>query len=282
MQWYHNLENKKIKLKEGQPIPEGFIKGWGPRGTSWNKGLKADTDERVKLNTQKTHETRRKNNNYKAWNKGLTKETDPRIKGSPGELNGMFGKHHLAWNKGLTKETSSSLKKMSDSRKGQKSWNKGLTKETDERIMRTYQNSIKPEHQLKRYETMKRNKTLGIHQDTKCELDILEKLKQRYSKEDIFHPYFDDRYPFRCDFYIKSEDLFIEVHGNWTHNNHPFDPTNEDDIKQLNEWKEKAKKSKYYGNAIYTWTNLDVRKVQIAKQNNLNYIVIYYNKSKEL
>ena len=227
MQWYHNLENKKIKLKEGQPIPEGFIKGWGPRGTSWNKGLKADTDERVKLNTQKTHETRRKNNNYKAWNKGLTKETD-------------------------------------------------------ERIMRIYQNSIKPEHQLKRYETMKRNKTLGIHQDTKCELDILEKLKQRYSKEDIFHPYFDDRYPFRCDFYIKSEDLFIEVHGNWTHNNHPFDPTNEDDIKQLNEWKEKAKKSKYYGNAIYTWTNLDVRKVQIAKQNNLNYKVIYYNKSKEL
>ena len=33
-----------------------------------------------------------------------------------------------------------------------------------------------------------------------------------YSSEDIVRQYYDkDRYPFHCDFYIKSEDLFIEV-----------------------------------------------------------------------
>lgn len=36
-----------------------------------------------------------------------------------------------------------------------------------------------------------------------------------------------------------------------------------------------AKTSNYYKNAIYTWTDLDVRKVKIAKENNLNFVAIY-------
>ena len=93
----------------------------------------------------------------------------------------------------------------------------------------------------------------------------------------IIKQYFDkEQYPFRCDFYIKSEDLFIEVHGNWTHGGRPFDPQDIECQKQLAEWEEKAKTSNYYKNAIYTWTDLDVRKVETAKQNNLNFEVIYY------
>ena len=41
---------------------------------------------------------------------------------------------HRPWNKGLSKETNESIKKMSDSKKDQKSWNKNLTKENDERV----------------------------------------------------------------------------------------------------------------------------------------------------
>ena len=81
----------------------------------------------------------------------------------------------------------------------------------------------------------------------------------------------EKRYPFQCDFYVKSQDMFIEVNGNWTHGDHPFDSNNEDDLKTLKEWEEKAKTSKYYQNAIYTWTDLDVRKQNFAKENNLNY-----------
>lgn len=97
----------------------------------------------------------------------------------------------------------------------------------------------------------------------------------QYGKENVLHPYRDERYPFNCDFYIISEDLFIEYNGTWTHGGHPFDPMDLDDIYKLEQWEEKAKTSPYYKNAIYTWTDLDVRKQKIAKENNLNYIVIY-------
>lgn len=47
---------------------------------------------------------------------------------------GVYERLHRPWNKGLSKETNDSIKKMSDSKKGQKSWNKNLTKENDERV----------------------------------------------------------------------------------------------------------------------------------------------------
>ena len=43
-------------------------------------------------------------------------------------------------------------------------------------------------------------------------------------------------------------------------------------IEKLQQWQEKAKNSKYYKNAINTWTIYDVKKRNIAKKNNLNYI----------
>ena len=50
---------------------------------------------------------------------------------------------------------------------------------------------------------------------------------------------------------------------------------NLDDIYKFEQWQEKAETSAYYKNAIYTWTDLDVRKQKCAKENNLNYKVIY-------
>ena len=87
--------------------------------------------------------------------------------------------------------------------------------------------------------------------------------------------YSEERYPFACDFYIPSKDLFIELNKHWTHGKHPFDNTNKDDVAVLNMWTELAKTSEYYRGAIYTWTDLDVRKQKIAKENFLNYITIY-------
>lgn len=96
-----------------------------------------------------------------------------------------------------------------------------------------------------------------------------------YNKEDIVRQYRDKRYPFNCDFYIKSEDRFIEIQGSWVHGKHPFDSKNIDDIKLLNGWKEKAKTSKYYQVAIYTWTISDVNKRKIAEKNKLKIDFIY-------
>ena len=91
----------------------------------------------------------------------------------------------------------------------------------------------------------------------------------------MLRQYKSEKYPFSCDFYIPDKDLYIEYNGTWTHGKHLFDSTNKDDIYKLNEWKEKSKKSKYYKKAIYTWADLDVRKNNIAKQNNLNYLSFY-------
>ena len=70
-------------------------------------------------------------------------------------------------------------------------------------------------------------------------------------------------------------DLFIELNAHWTHGGKPFDPNDEECINKLKEWEEKAKTSEYFRVAIETWTVRDVEKQRIAKENGLNYKVIY-------
>lgn len=93
-------------------------------------------------------------------------------------------------------------------------------------------------------------------------------LKEKYS--DTIRQYKDERYPFNCDFYIPSLDLFIECQYGWQHGKHPFDINSEEDNYYINKIKDKH--TKYYDNVIYNWTIRDVHKRNIAKQNNLNYI----------
>ena len=124
----------------------------------------------------------------------------------------------------------------------------------------------------KTYETKKSNHTFN---SSKPEDSYYIHLIDIYGKDDVVRQYRDDRYPYACDFYVKSLDLFIELNFNWTHGGHPFDSQNEADIKKLTIWEEKAIKSEFYKNAIYTWTELDVKKQLIAKENKLNYTVYY-------
>jgi hypothetical protein len=99
-------------------------------------------------------------------------------------------------------------------------------------------------------------------------------LVQVYGIDNVIRQYKDSRYPFNCDFYIKSEDLFIELNLSWTHGKKPFTGDSED-LKTLNIWKTKAKDSAYYAGAIKTWTERDPIKFTTAKENNLKYLSIY-------
>ena len=127
------------------------------------------------------------------------------------------------------------------------------------------------EIQKKINDTKRKNKTFNksIPED---ECYVL--LKEKYP--DVIRQYQSDLYPFACDFYIPSIDLYIECNFMWTHGFHPYNENDNDDIEKLNSWKEKSKTSDFYKNAIYTWTDLDIRKKKIAKQNKLNYKVFYY------
>ena len=67
--------------------------------------------------------------------------------------------------------------------------------------------------------------------------------------------------------------MFIECQYYWTHGGHPYNKENDKEKFEL--WKEKAKTSKYYQNAINTWTIRDVNKREIANKNNLNYLEFF-------
>ena len=144
---------------------------------------------------------------------------------------------------------------------------------------RTHMSEIQrsPEMRQKINETKRRN---GTFNTSKPEEDSYVLLCNEFSKENVIRQYRSEKYPFNCDFYIKSLDLYIECNFSWTHGKHWFDENNEEDLKILNKWKEKG--TKYYLNAIYTWTKLDVKKRKIAEENNLNYIIFWkFNEIKQ-
>lgn len=124
----------------------------------------------------------------------------------------------------------------------------------------------------KRYKTMKKNNSFNT---SKPEENLYVLLCNIFGKEDVVRQYKEERYPYFCDFYVKSKDLFIELNGNWTHGPHAFDENDMNDVKLLENWKSKTSGKDYYSNAIYVWTELDVDKFNTAKKNNLNYIAIY-------
>ena len=86
------------------------------------------------------------------------------------------------------------------------------------------------------------------------------------------YQYRSEKYPYLCDFYIPYYDLYIEILGHWTHGPHPYEGS-ENDIKLINEWKNKN--TKYYNQAIYVWSILDVEKRNVAKNNNINYLEVF-------
>lgn len=124
------------------------------------------------------------------------------------------------------------------------------------------------EANIKQIKSKKKNGTLNT---SKPENQSYQILKEKY--KDIIQQYISNEYPFNCDFYIPSLDLYIECNYHWTHGGHPFNENNLEDQIKLDKWKNKN--SKFYNNAIYVWTDLDVRKRNIAKENNLNYVEVW-------
>ena len=121
------------------------------------------------------------------------------------------------------------------------------------------------------YNTLKKNNTFGTS-------SIEKEFKQYLIDNNIKfnYQYKSEQYPFKCDFYLIDYDLYIEIQGTWTHGRHPYNSKSIDDINKVNEWK--LKNTGYYNGAIHTWTISDVRKRNIAKQNNLNYLEIFSTK----
>lgn len=118
--------------------------------------------------------------------------------------------------------------------------------------------------------TRKKN---GTYATSKYEQVVYEALQCKYKKQDILCQYSDERYPYKCDFYIKSEDLFIEINIHPSHFEHLYNPMCNRDSEILNELEQKG--DKWSKMVIYTWSVLDRKKHDIAVINNLNYLTVY-------
>lgn len=138
----------------------------------------------------------------------------------------------------------------------------------------TYRNQSKNGETLKELHQLWKNKfDISNPITSLLEINVYDFLIDLFGKEDIIPQYKSTIYPFYCDFYIKSLDLYIEIQGHPSHGPHPFDKTNIEDINCLNEYK--AKHTKYYDKIIEVWTVRDVNKRNIAKENKLNYLEVF-------
>lgn len=112
----------------------------------------------------------------------------------------------------------------------------------------------------KQYKTKQFNHTFNT---SKPEEQSYTLLKEKYP--DIIRQYKSKEYPYACDFYIPSSNIYIECNYHWTHGNHPYNKSQ--DIEKIENWKSKG--TKYYSNAIYVWTELDPLKRKTAKENHI-------------
>lgn len=110
------------------------------------------------------------------------------------------------------------------------------------------------------------------------ELTVFKKLVEKYGFDDVFYEYgfhpYDERYPYNCDFYVKSLDLFIELNLYPSHGGGWYMDTDDDKLR-LEHLKSSPKKMSK--ETIVTWAKLDIEKRKLAKKNNLNYLVFWNN-----
>ena len=122
------------------------------------------------------------------------------------------------------------------------------------------------------YETHKRNNSFHT---SAPEIKLLKILCDKFGKSEIEYQYRSPKYPYNCDFYIKSLDLYIELQGSWTHGKAPYNLDSKEHQQKLLEWQEKAQTSQFYRNAIDVWTRADVEKRRIAKENGIKLIEVF-------
>ena len=142
-------------------------------------------------------------------------------------------------------------------------------KHRDAYLQKSDEEKAKIKH--KSYLTKKKNHSFKV---SKIEEICYEQLLNIYP--DAKHGYKSIKYPFVCDLYIPSKDIYIELNFHWTHGKHPYDKIQDKETIEI--WMEKAKTSKYFQNAIHTWTVRDVYKIEVAKRNNIH-LLVFYNKT---
>ena len=146
-----------------------------------------------------------------------------------------------------------------------KTWRDKPKEERDRQMSITHSYTNTPETIQKARDTKFKNNT---YKKSIAEDNFYNKLLMFFEQYDIVRGYVDSRYPYNCDFYIKSKDLFIEYQGHYTHGYEPYDETNIRHIEYLEDMQLR-------GIDMTTWTTRDVDKLKTAKRNKIKLLLIY-------
>ena len=122
------------------------------------------------------------------------------------------------------------------------------------------------------YRTKKKNHSFHV---SKPEAEVYEVLKCKFGENNVLREFRSEKYPFACDFYIPSLDVYIELNIHVTHGFHWFDEHNEKDLERLELLKQRSQSRSLYEKMIYIWTVHDLKKREFAVHNNLNYLVFW-------
>lgn len=108
-------------------------------------------------------------------------------------------------------------------------------------------------------------------------LEVREKLYaglcEIFGYDDILCEYHSIAYPHDCDFYVKSRDLYIELHAEFFHGCHWYDANSESDVSMIQSWD---------ACDIDVWTCKDIIKREDARRGNLNYVVFWGEKGEDM
>lgn len=221
------------------------------------------------------------------WNKGLTKETDERVaRNAENTRKTVIDRYGV----GTVLQSKQVLDKIVDDRHSGKLAQKAADTKA-QRYDDPHYNNMEKNRQTKlqryndpyynnmekMYRTKKEHKTYNT---SRPEEDLYLELKKLYGVDDVIRQYSDHRYPYQCDFYIPSEDLFIELNYHQSHGEHPFNPDNQKDIDLINYWRDRQNLEgphNQYWKYEETFTKTDPEKLNCAIKNKLNYLVIYRN-----
>lgn len=117
----------------------------------------------------------------------------------------------------------------------------------------------------------------AVFKQSPYELIVFYELIQRFGKQDVWYQYglhpYDKRYPYHCDFYIKSLDLFIEINAHYSHGKHWFDANNHEDVARRNHLL--SSNSRRSQRAVKIWCESDVEKRAKAKASGIRYLVFW-------
>lgn len=142
--------------------------------------------------------------------------------------------------------------------------------QTEERRRSQSRRMLDPRHQERINAAKRANNSF---QSSRPEEELYLLLKCHFGKNDVLREYHESRYPYRCDFYIPSRDLFIELNGTWTHGGHWFQESSEDDRQLVKKWQNKG--TPYYEAAAVQWCERDPAKRSTAGAGHLNYVTFW-------